>query len=394
MLGSTTRGAVENAFADRRLARARLVVHEGGINGAADHYAETPTPDLLIVESDDKTQEQLLSALERLSEVCQPETRVMVLGAANDVFLYRTLKRQGVSEYLPVPLDAKALADSVFALYAEPGAEKLGRLISVIGACGGVGASQLAHNVAFQLARIFDAETALLDFDLAFGTVALDFNLESPQHMAAVLAEPERIDDTLLTRFMAKYGDNLYLLTGPGGIVPSGDIPIPAAEALLHVARRNTSFVVADLPSSWTGWTQAVLNVSDEVVLVVPPRLSALRNAKQMADFLNQKRVSDSPVRIVLNRVGAHAKTELTVKDFVTGIGQEPLATIAYDPSVFELAANNGQMIGEGKAAQKLVDAIAGLAVAVSGRTPQKPKRKGLAEMFRIGGAKKAVAAR
>ncbi|MBX6367692.1 MAG: CtpF protein [Rhodospirillales bacterium] len=374
--------------------RSRVRIEDGGIDGATEHYTEAPTPALLIVESSAAGQDELVASLERLSEVCQPDTRVIVLGAVNDVFLYRTLRRQGVSEYLPVPVDAKALAESVFNLYAEPGSEKLGRLISFIGACGGAGASQLAHNVAFQLARIFDAETALLDFDLAFGTVSLDFNLESPQHMAAVLAEPERIDDTLLQRFMAKYGENLYLLTAPGAMPPSGDVAAPAAEVLLGRTRRNTNFVVADLPSVWTAWTQAILNMSDEIVIVAPPRLTALRNAKRLTELLNARRVNDTPARIVLNRVGASPKTELTLKDFTTGIGQEPLAVINNDPGVFELASNNGQMIGEGKSAQKVVEALKRVAITVSGRSPQKPKRKGIAEIFRLGAPKRAAAAR
>jgi pilus assembly protein CpaE len=393
VLEPATRGAIEAAFADRRLARARLAINEGGIEAAAGHYAEAPTPELLIVESGAATEDGLVAALEALSEVCQPETRVVVLGAVNDVFLYRTLKRQGVSEYLPVPLDAKAMAETVFALYAEPGGQKLGRLVSCIGACGGAGASQLCHNVAFQLARVFEAETALLDFDLAYGTVALDFNLESPQHMGAVLAEPERIDDTILQRFMAKYGENLYLLTGPGGLVPSSDIAVPAAESLIAATRRTAGFVVADLPAYWAGWTQAILNMSDEIVIVAPPRLAALRNAKRMAELLNAKRVNDAPVRIVLNRVGAHAKTELTAKDFATGVGHTPLATFNYDPGVFELASNSGQMIGESKAAPKVVESVRRLAVAVANRAPHKPKRKGLAAMLQLGTRKKALAA-
>jgi pilus assembly protein CpaE len=393
VLTPATRGAVESAFSDRRLSRMRLSVHEGGIAAASTHYAEVSTPDLLMVESGASTQDELTAALEKLAEVCQPETRVVVLGAVNDVFLYRNLKRQGISEYLPVPLDPKALAETVFMLFAEPGAEKMGRLISVIGACGGAGASQLAHNVAFQLARIFDAETALIDLDLAFGTVSLNFNLESPQHVAAVLSEPERIDDTLLQRFMAKYGDNLYLLTAPAGSIPSSDVSAQAVETLLNVTRRHTNFVVADLPTYWSGWTQAVLNMSDEVVIVSPPRLAALRNTKRMVELLNPKRVNDTPVRVVLNRAGANVKTELTSKDFVTGLGFECTVVINNDPAVFELAANNGQMIGEGKSAQKVVDAIARVAVAVSARSPQKPKRKGLVDMFRVSSPKKAAAA-
>jgi pilus assembly protein CpaE len=368
-------------------------VSEGGIRGAAGHFADQPTPGLLIVESDERSEDGLMASLEALSEVCQPETKVIVLGALNDVIVYRNLKRQGISEYLPVPLDAKAIVETVVGLFVEPGAEKLGRLVSFMGTSGGAGTSQLSHNVAFQLSRLFDAETAVVDLDLAYGTVGLDFNLDSPQSAAAVLAEPDRIDDAIVQRSMAKYNDNLHILTGPQNLVATADVNPAAAEKLLQVVRRNATFVVADLPSYWSAWTQHVLSLSDEVVLVATPRLSSLRNAKRIAEVLNAKRVNDAPVKIVLTRVGANAKTELTSKDFVTAVGQEPSMVIPYDPGVFELAANNGQMIGEGKSGGKVADLIEKFAVSVSGRTPVKPKRRGFAQIFRFPSSPKKAAA-
>ena len=71
-----------------------------------------------------------------------PDTKVIVLGALNDVIVYRNLKRQGISEYLPVPLDAKAVVEIVVGLFVEPGAEKLGRLVSFMGTSGGAGTSR------------------------------------------------------------------------------------------------------------------------------------------------------------------------------------------------------------------------------------------------------------
>jgi pilus assembly protein CpaE len=203
-------------------------VSEGGIRGAAAHFADHPTPGLLIVESDDRSEDGLLASLEALSEVCQPDTKVVVLGALNDVIVYRNLKRQGISEYLPVPVDAKAVVETVVGLFVEPGEEKLGRLVSFMGTSGGAGTSQLSHNVAYQLSRLFDAETAVVDLDLAYGTVGLDFNLDSPQSAAAVLAEPDRIDDAIVQRSMAKYNENLHILTGPQNLVATADVN-PAA---------------------------------------------------------------------------------------------------------------------------------------------------------------------
>jgi pilus assembly protein CpaE len=136
-----------------------------------------------------------------------------------------------------------------------------------------------------------------------------------------------------------------------------------------------------------------VLQMSDEVVVVTPPTLVGLRNAKHLVEALNPTRINEAPARLVLNRVGQHAKTELAVKDFVAGVGQEPSAVIGYDPTVFALALNSGQMIGEGKAAQKVIDIVDRLAMSLSGRPVQKKTRKGLAGIFRLSGSRKPALA-
>ena len=393
VMGAETRAAVEGAFGERRLARGRLGVFEGGIEAAVARFGDDMTPDLLLVESAATAQQELIADLDRLSEVCQPETRVIVLGGWNDVLLYRELKRRGVSEYLPLPLTPGAISEAVLALYADPGAGKLGRLISFVGATGGCGTSQLAHNFAFRLAKLLNTGTALIDFDVAFGTSALAFNLESPQAVSALLAEPDRIDDTLLDRFMAKYGDNLFVLTGAPAF-PAPREPAPeAVEKLVNAARRNTGFVVLDVPKCWTPAAHAVLQMSDEVVVVAPPTLAALRNAKHLFDALNPMRINEAPVRLVLNRVGQHAKTELAKKDFVAGLGQEPAAVFSYDPSVFALALNTGRMLGEGKGAQKVLEVVDRLASSLSGRPAHKKTKRGLAGIFRFSGSRKPALA-
>ena len=101
----------------------------------------------------------------------------------------------------------------------------------------GAGTSQLSHNVAYQLSRLFDAETAVVDLDLAYGTVGLDFNLDSPQSAAAVLGEPDRIDDAIVQRSMAKYNDNLHILTGPQSLVATAATTGNPRERLAASAR-------------------------------------------------------------------------------------------------------------------------------------------------------------
>ena len=86
----------------------------------------------------------LFAQLERLAEVCDPGTKVIVVGAANDIALYRELMRRGVSEYLVPPLKTLQLVSAVTTLYADPEAPFIGRQMAFCSARGGAGSSTLA----------------------------------------------------------------------------------------------------------------------------------------------------------------------------------------------------------------------------------------------------------
>ena len=89
--------AVERAGEDRRLAKAHVSIHPGGISAAIAHYLESPTPNLIIIDSAHNGT-QLLAELDSLAESCDPGTKVIVVGRHNDVLLYRELLKRGVAE--------------------------------------------------------------------------------------------------------------------------------------------------------------------------------------------------------------------------------------------------------------------------------------------------------
>ena len=95
--------ALEEARADRRTSRTQMSVQMGGVAAAVDLYREAPTPDVVVLESMAGGQ-RLLDDLERLADVCDAETQVIIIGHANDVMLYRQLLSRGISEYLIAPI--------------------------------------------------------------------------------------------------------------------------------------------------------------------------------------------------------------------------------------------------------------------------------------------------
>src|SRR6476619_5290627 len=93
---STSRAASE----DRRLAKAHLSVHMGGIEAAIENYHTAPTPNVIVLETSGGG--DFLAGLDELATVCDAGTRVVVIG--NEVAPYRELVRRGVSDYVIGPV--------------------------------------------------------------------------------------------------------------------------------------------------------------------------------------------------------------------------------------------------------------------------------------------------
>src|SRR5436190_96206 len=166
---SQTAQLVESAVHDRRMSKVALTTHNGGLEGAVESYKSNPTPNLIMVETTLPTDE-IPGALDRLAEVCDASTRLIVLGHVNDVLLYRELIRSGVSEYLVLPTTGPAIVNAISDLFAAEGAAPIGRTIGFISAKGGAGASTVAHNIAWAISQHLRQDVLILDMDLAFGT--------------------------------------------------------------------------------------------------------------------------------------------------------------------------------------------------------------------------------
>ncbi len=363
------------ASADRRMSRATTEMHAGGLTAAVAHYQEHPTPSLVIVESA-AAGPDLLRELEALADVCDPGTKVLVIGAANDIALYRELMRRGVSEYLVPPLNVLGVIRSITDLYSDPSAPFVGRAIAFLGAKGGVGSSTLAHNVAHAISERMQANAVIVDLDLPFGTAGLDFNQDPVTGIADALGQPDRLDATLLERMMVRCTDRLSLFAAPATLDSEYDIGMEAYEEVTSKIRGTAPFVILDLPHIWTGWMKRTLLSCDEVVIVATPDLASLRNAKNLVDLIRTARPNDAPPKLVLNQMGVPGRPEIPAKEFSAALGIEPTLILPFDPKTFGQAANNGQMLEEVGAKTKVAEGVQHLAQLLSRREAPAPLPK------------------
>jgi len=373
-----TGAVIQRAGQDRRLAKAHLTVHMGGVFGAVEYFQDSSTPNVIMVE----TREQgsaILSELEKLAHVCDAGTKVVVIGNSNDITLYREMIRQGVNEYLVAPLNPLQIIEAIASLYHGPASAPIGKVFAFVGARGGAGSSTVAHNTAWAIAEDLHIATTIVDLDVSFGTAGLDFNQDVGQGVAEALSSPERLDDMLLDRLLIKHTSRLNLFVAPAQLDREASFQPEAVETVLDVVRQVSPCVVVDVPHVWAPWVKQVLTLADEIIVTATPDLASLRNGKNIYDLLNQARPNDRPLRVVLNQVGIPRRPEIPLKDFAEAMGAEPTLIVPFDPQTFATAGNNGQMVGELNAQSRAAQAFRELAQKLTGREPRseaKPSNK------------------
>ena len=362
---------IQGATVDRHMQKAHVKHHMGGAAAAVEAFRNAPTPNVIVLES---TQDRsaLLGHLDTLSEFCDAGTKVVVAGRINDITLYRELIARGVSEYLVEPFEVLDFVRAISELYSNAGAEPLGRIIAVYGAKGGVGASTIAHNIAWSVSRGLDVATVVADMDLGFGTAGLDFNQDPPQGIAEAIYAPDRLDGNIIDRLLSKCSEKLSILAAPATLDRLYDFDESAFDGIIDVLRASVPVIVLDIPHVWTAWSRRMLIGADEVVIVAAPDLGNLRNTKNLVDTLKAARPNDDRPKLVINFVGVPKRPEITIADFCKAVELQASAEIAFDPKLFGTAANNGQMIAEVEAAHKIATTFSELARIVTGRAETK----------------------
>lgn len=367
VLTDAVRDAVNSLSSDRLFLRSTVSVWDGGMAGALEYLSTRSAPELLIVETQSHG-ETLFQELNGLADVCQPGTRVIIIGAENDINLFKSLIEQGISQYFVDTVSSAELKAAIADAFTDKSTTAKSRTIAFAGLRGGVGSSVLAHNVAFELANLYDEDVILVDLDIPFGTAALSYNIQPQQTIADALSQAGSIDEPLLMRYLEAGSKNVSLLCAPGHLNSGVEVSANSLELVLNVVKQMASYVILDVPHMWNAWTQDILVDADETVVVGVPDLYNLRDGKNMIEFLSPNRGVEVPTRLILNKVGEAKKGELSDKEFKEVLGMAPTLNIPFDADSFALAMNNGEMLRKVAGKSKVAQAVESLAQVVSGK--------------------------
>ena len=318
-------------------------IRRGTVRAAMAALRKMPTPHVLII--DISGEQQPLSALGELSDVVEPDVRVLVIGDRDDLNFYRQITRGlGVQEYLYQPLlrDMVARYFGPLLSHGSPAFEGMqgGRVVTVTGARGGTGASTIAANLAWHFGVEARRHTVLMDADLHRGTAAMQIGARTGPGLRTALEAPERIDELFVERAAQTVDKRLHVLAGEEKLTDSIAYSPNAAARLLDALRKRYNFVVIDVPWSGLPLHRELLMMAHQRVLVMDPTLASVRDMLRLMALPNGPHQPRRGV-LVLNR--DTMRGGLNRRQLEEGLKMRPDVVIPDLPRVVGHAASMGE---------------------------------------------------
>lgn len=349
-------------------------VHRGGISKAIEHLATARSPQVLLV---DLTGVELpATEIHRLSEVCEPHTMVVAIGERNDVGLYRDLVQAGVIDYLVKPMTRTLLHNVLQPMFQGPTEapsalqQKVGKVVAVLGARGGVGTTTIATNLAWYLSHRRSSRVALVDLDLVHGDGALLLDIKPAGGVREVLENPQRIDHLFLDRVMTRFGDRLFVLAAEERMDQRVIIAPKALDTLLPLLRQQFHYVILDLPRTEIELRATAMEQAHMRILVTDQTIRSIRDTHRFRPLFESPKAGQRNL-LVVNRVGEQGSGAIEIPAIGKAAGMSVDGRVPYHPRSVLAAANAGKIAA--LEAGPFASAIEALAGEITGSAVHKP---------------------
>ncbi len=271
----------------------------------------------------------------------------LVSGPHTESSLILRAMHLGVKHFFPdAPSEVELSSAIVDLVRAESPdlADSEGRVVSVMGTKGGVGATVLACQLAASLQEV-GGRVALVDLNYPLGDVALHFDVDPRYTLADLARAEEELDATYLRTILKGHESGVQILAAPAQMEDAESIRSRHVERVLPILRSEFDWVIVDVSRSWNEASVQALTLSDQVLLVSLFDVPTLNHARQHKKLLEGLALNGLRTRMVGNR---HSKGDaVTVSDFKRVLGSEPDALIPNDYATTAESVNQGRPLGQ-----------------------------------------------
>jgi len=272
--------------------------------------------ELLAIALDDEDEQQLPLVRSVIEKASARKVRVLLIAEALSPILLHQLLRAGADDFVPYPLPEGALQDAITRLHkaqqasSGPGPApnepaRSGRIFCVHALSGGVGGTNFAVNLAWDLSTLaaqHEQKVCILDFDFQSGAVATYLDMARTEKVYELLSQTSSMDRDAFFAAMQTFKDRLSVLTAPSDMLPLDLLQPDEIERVISMARENFDFVIIDMPRTIVHWTETALEMSDLFFALLELDLRSAQNTLRMIRALKADNISLEKHRFILNR--------------------------------------------------------------------------------------------
>lgn len=327
---------------------------------------------ILIINISDNSEE-----LEKLTQFNDKAASIIIVGNKSDASLLGIAITAGISAFIDTKHEQHEIAGAIDnILHRLSNAKQKSTFNVLMNAKGGAGASFISSNLAYILSQVQYSKAILVDMDLQFGSLGLNFNINSPKYtITEALSDIGSLDKVSMSGYMEKYSDSLnLLLPSTQDITIPGELEPKALEKLLTLLQDNYNHVVIDLPRLIEPLSMVVMDKADNIVIVLQQNLAQFRDGRRLIAILNKDLEIDlDKIVVIINRYDKN--NPLRKDDMVNLLNHDRVYTVTNDFNLAETSANLGKPLYEHSPDSKIAKNLKDISYTLGNIKEEKKKK-------------------
>ncbi|WP_043421178.1 pilus assembly protein [Cupriavidus basilensis] len=336
----------------------RLVVEAGPQDAFVEQIA-TVNPGMVFLHF---SREQALASSRLAEQVTKlyPGLPLVAVGNAGEPDIMLAALRAGAKDFIDMtapPAGAIEIVRRLLAVRGQAEPARRGKVVAVLGARVGVGATTLATNLAAAVRKRSHGEVLLMDLGLPARDGSLYMNISPGFHFVEGVRNLRRFDQVFVQTALARHGNGVAVLPLPATLAEMRDISFMEALGLLNRLRAFFDLQVVDLGGfSNVDFMAHLVKAADMVVVVVDQSVGAIVSAAELLQELKKREVEREDLHLLVSRF--EARLGVDAQQIAQRLEAPSVGTLPDRREPLVLALNRGVVLADDSPADPYVRAI------------------------------------
>ena len=314
--------------------------------------------------------------------VAHPDVGLVLVVSEDSPELLRSGMQAGARDVISEPVGLEQLEMSVLAAASwthalrrraerDAGGELVGvgRVVTVVGAKGGVGTTTTAVHLALAARELGEPGVCLVEYDLQAGDVRAFLDLPFRRSVADLVPVADELTTRHLTEALYTHASGIRVLLGPQEGEQAESVTAATARNILTAIRTREDLTIVDAGSTLSEASAIAVEMADSVVIVTTPDVVSLRGVVRVCSLWERLKIEPAEVVVLLNRTSRKLEVQ---SDLARRVVPVPVlqTTVPADFFALESALNTGipAAAGASDAMLRPMAAVLGEISALGGR--------------------------